>query len=302
MTEFAPIFPEIVDDTMREAFSVCPTKFNYAHIRGISSSSINPHLHFGAAYAAGLNAYRDLHYKDVDLLNSLAAGFRAIILSWGEEEAELDPAGYKTLYRCLELLLVQSECPEFNESPFLPLLAVDGAPALEFTFALPLEVDHPITGNPLIYAGRLDGLFYHPEQPGYTYPLDDKTTKQLGDQWSRQWDMRSQFEGYCYAIREHGYKPTGVIVRGHCILKASYSFREHVIIPIPNWRLERWWKQINDDFSRAVTNFKTNHWPLALNTNCNLFNGCSFKPLCSAKSPDRWLAANFIERRWNPLA
>ena len=50
-----------------------------------------------------------------------------------------------------------------------------------------------------------------------------KRQRQLGDSWARQWELRGQFTGYCWAAREAGIDVNGVLVRGVSILKTKYG-------------------------------------------------------------------------------
>ena len=107
-----------------------------------------------------------------------------------------------------------------------PLAEGDGAPiqmpggkrGIEFSFAEPLPVSHPTSGDPLLYVGRMDAIIGY---AGGVYICDEKTTSQLGATWSRQWDLRAQFTGYAWGCEKSGVRVDGAIVRGVSILKTQ---------------------------------------------------------------------------------
>ena len=65
----------------------------------------------------------------------------------------------------------------------------------------PARAAHAETGNPLLYAGRLDALMNF---AGGLSALDDKTTSGIGPKWSQQWDLRSQFTAYIWGLQRAG--------------------------------------------------------------------------------------------------
>jgi hypothetical protein len=44
-------------------------------------------------------------------------------------------------------------------------------------------------------------------------------------------------------------------------------------------------------------------WDYALHKGaCAAFGGCPYVPLCSSEHPEKWVALNYIERKWDPMA
>ena len=297
-------FPSVWDNTMRGAYVSCPRKFYWEFMRRLGPLDPSIHLHFGGCFAKGLEDFRRIYYDTAHITDcthrfdaALAEGVRAILTEWGDFEA---PEGEtKNLDSCLLAFdaYLQHWAPATDY--IKPYITRSGSPAVEFTFAIPLEdVLHPTTGEPLIYAGRFDMLAVYNEQ---LFVEDDKTTKQLGPTWPRQWPLRAQFIGYCWAAQEYGLPVAGTIVRGTAIYKDRFGFAES-IIPSHKWKIARWREQLSLDLERAKADWRANRWGYDFDSACASYGGCSFQRLCDAPDAERWIEGNYAERHWNPLA
>jgi hypothetical protein len=220
---------------------------------------------------------------------------KATLIAWGDFQP---PEGFtKTLDRTMGALDYYFEQYPLDEDKATPLLLPSGRHAIEFSFAEPLPIAHPITGDPLIYCGRsdqivnfADGIFIH----------DDKTTSQLGASWSRQWDLRSQFTGYCWAAGQAGIQVNGVIVRGVSILKTKYDTLQAITYR-SKWEIDRWLEQTHRDIGRMMACWKEGYWDFALDHACTEYGGCTFTQICKSHDPNTWLSAYFEQRVWDPL-
>ena len=135
---------------------------------------------------------------------------------------------------------------------------------------------------------------------GPPWVVDEKSTSQLGDSWSRSWRLRGQLTGYCFAARQYGIPVQGAIVRGISFLRTgAFGFAEPVEYR-PNWQLERWWVQVNKDVARMVECWHEGYWDYDLAEACNSYGGCPFMSLCTVSNPNEWLN-EYEYREWNPL-
>ena len=57
-------FPTLIDNSAISSFKKCPTDWLYGSLRSITRKGGNIHLHFGGAYAAGLEAGRKAFYDE----------------------------------------------------------------------------------------------------------------------------------------------------------------------------------------------------------------------------------------------
>jgi len=136
---------------------------------------------------------------------------------------------------------------------------------------------------------------------GGVFNYDEKTTTSLGASWSRQWEMRSQFTGYQWALAQQGIECQGTIVRGVSILKTKYDTVE-VATYRTKYEVERWETQAVRDIKRAITMWQEGYWDFNLDGACNDYGGCSFTPVCKSHQPDNWLPVYFEQKVWDPLA
>jgi hypothetical protein len=178
-----------------------------------------------------------------------------------------------------------------------PITLPSGARGIEFSFAEPLAIAHPVTGDPILYTGRSDMIA---ERAGGIYIYDEKTTSSLGASWGRQWEMRSQFTGYAWAAAKQGIVTNGAIIRGVSILKTKYDTLE-----VPTYRsqheIDRWEQQTLRDITRMIAMWGEGYWDYSLDGACTDYGGCAFVQICKAKDPDDWLPVNFDQRVWDPL-
>jgi len=283
---------------MRAAFASCPKQFFYSYIRGLSSRRLSIHLHFGACFASGLETFRREFYPAADTSrhnDAIYAGLLAIIREWGDYPP--DDEEPKTLWTCLAALDYYFEVHPPATDIIQPFIRQNGEPAVEYSFTLPLEVNHPESREPLIYAGRFDMLGVYENQ---LVVVDEKTTKQLGASWSSSWDMRAQFKGYMYAAHQFGHKVIGAVVRGIALRKTGFDHAD-ALVQCADWDLERWWEQLHYDIERMVQCWERGYWDLNLDSSCTSYGGCAFTPLCKVPNPEAWVEADYTIRRWNPL-
>lgn len=305
--EPAPIlhidFPEVIDNTAREQFFVCPQKFFRSTINKLAPRHTSEHLHFGGAFAMGLEVMRkgfyDVGYSPED---ALLAGTEAAIRYYGDYEP---PEGsFKTLENLILALDFYARTRPLETDYVKPHKLSSGKHAIEFTFAIPLPINHPVTGNPLLYAGRFDMLA---EYQNTLFVMDDKTTSRLGPTWDRQWKLNSQFTGYCWAAQQHNLPVAGAIIRGQSILKYGFEPAEAIVYR-PQWMIDRWYHQLLKDVQDMIDRWTDQYvkgfpdsFDYALGAACTAYSGCEFAKLCLSQNPESWIRSDYKQRHWNPL-
>lgn len=291
-------FPTLIDNTMREQFFTCPTKFFRSSIQKLSPLHTSEHLHFGGAFATGLEVLRKSFFDSgLSQEASLFAGIEAATLYYGAFQPP--EKSLKTYERLVGGLIAYADRYPLATDHIQPARAPDGKARVEFTFALPIPgTAHPVTGEPILYGGRFDmvGLFN-----GTLFGLDDKTTSRLGPSWNRQWALNSQITGYCWAARELGLNLSGMVMRGQSILANGYEFAE-VIEYRPEWKIDRWLAQLQRDVTRMCEAYRTFTYDMALGSACTAYSGCPFVRLCTSPNPLSWVQSDYKNHIWNPLA
>jgi hypothetical protein len=292
-----PDFPQVVDATMINEMRSCMRKMELAYMEHWKPEGESVHLHAGAAFARGLEVTRRSFYeKSFDAETSVAHGMLALLKAYGDFEPPEGTA--KTPDRMAGALEAYfAEWPLDDARGAHPTLMPSGKHAIEFSFAQPLPYKHPVTGDPIIYAGRSDMICNFAEG---IYVEDDKTATQLGDSWTRQWELRSQFTGYCWAARESGISVNGVLVRGLSILKTKYGTAQAITYRSA-WEIDRWLGQVLRDLARLQRAWEEGYYDFNLGEACASYGGCQFTNVCKSDDPDTWLPMYFERKRWDPL-
>lgn len=296
-----PDFPTVIDNTIRTSFVACPRRAYWAFFRHLTSSRVSIHLAAGAAYAKGLEVFRRSYYTPGlptagDFERSVLAGFYALTRMYGSDEQYGDHGTAKTWEGVCAAYL--SYVATFHpETDFLrPFLLDDGRVAVEMSGVIPLEERHPVTGDPLLYSVRADMIA---ERGGVLWNVDDKTTSQMGPTWSQGWDLRSQFDGYAWGVKQLFVPVVGTIVRGTAIQKTGIKHGQAIIYH-PEWKIARWYEQLHRDIRRMIRCWEEGYFDYNLADSCTSFGGCGYYQLCTKEDPEPWIEGSYIIRRWDP--
>lgn len=294
---FEPRLPQYVDSSMLATFRTCEMKFYWSYVRRAAPTGISVDLHFGGVFASAIEAARvEFYGHSHDLEAARFAAVNKLFEQWGDYEA---PDGHaKNFEACWAAVDKYFEEYPFNTDPVQPAKRHDGQPAVEFTFAVPLPVNHPETGDPMLYCGRFDMLG---SLAGKTYVVDEKTTgRKWPANWVDQWKMRGQFLGYTWAARENGYNCEGAIVRSPYILKRSIDMLSTGPMSYPQWMIDKWYNQTVRDVQRLVNCWELNWWNQDFGESCAMYSGCQNLVFCTAQDPSLWLG-DYVDRMWNPM-
>lgn len=291
-----PPFPATIDSTMLKTFRGCPRKAELEYFHHWKTKYPSVHLHAGAAFATGLEAARRAFYEQgQDEQTAIGAGCEALLKHYGDFECPDHIA--KTPARMLGALEFYFASYPMATDMIKPYEWAPGKHAIEFSFATPLPVAHPVTGQPLIYSGRSDMIG---NMSGGLFIEDDKTASQLGASWSGQWDLRSQFTGYCWSAKQASLPVDGVLVRGVSILKTKYETQQ-VITYRRAWEMDRWIEQTVRDLERMKVMWLNGYFDYNLDEECNSYGGCLFRRVCMSQDPQPWLEQYYEQRVWDPL-
>lgn len=295
-----PDFPPFIDSTMRADFVSCPHKFFWRYQRHLLPKGGNIHLHAGGAFARGCEVTRKSFYDlEMTAEDALAEGVKALILAYGDYEPPTFGSGqHKTCERLVEGLVHYFHAFPMATDSKQPIKLGPGKHAIECKFAMPLPIKHPQTGDPLLYVGRADMIVNF---LGKIFPLDDKTTSQLGPTWSDSWRLRGQLDGYAYMTRElYHLGASGAIVRALSITPKNYGTAESLQLRA-DWQLNRWYGQLLRDIERMLTSWHQCLWDYNLSDACSAFTGCPYLSLCTTVDPEPWIENDYVVLPWNPL-
>ena len=316
-----PTFPHTIDSTILSTYRACSHKAFRQYMEHWKPSEESVHLIAGGAFAKGLEVARSAFFQGRyqrpevsyslegkrhvawheeacpagDPALAIAHGTAALIAAYGDFQCP--PESAKSLVRTAGALEFYFSAYPLGEDGADPILLPSGNRAIEFSFAEPLDVRHPVTGDPILYTGRSDMICHF---AGGNYIEDDKTTSSLGASWPRQWEMRSQFTGYTWAARRNGIEVDGCLIRGVSILKTKYDTLQ-VITNRAGWEVDRWYDQTCRDVERWISEWKRGYYDHSLDGACTEYGGCAFTTICKSANPESFLPIYFHKRVWDPL-
>lgn len=299
-------FPTVIDSTFATDL-VCETKYYWAAIRRIRPAGPNQHLVAGGAMARGYETVRRKYYGEgASLEDAILAGQYAIIEEWGNFTPTWswdEGADVKTLDNCLLGIEHYFRIHPPTDDPYQPIM-INGEPAVEFTFAIPLAVNHPETGEPILYAGRFDMIAQREgTKNDAVWAFDDKTAKQLGAQWSNRFLMRGQFIGYVFALLTYDMNCVGAVARGLGFYKTKFDVATAPISVTPRI-VELWKSNLEAKLMKQIDAWHHNRYVMDFGDVCSMYNGCPFRDLClyPPSATERIIEAEFEHNEWDPLA
>lgn len=309
-------FPNVVDSTMTTTLDSCRQRFFNEYILQLAPRGKSIDLHAGGCLARGFEVARLALWRDGQPLSeALYQATEAMFEYWGDyDDSEEDtPKDFVNTVNALYSYF-QEYPPETD--PIKPYLFGDNnAPAVEYTFAIPMNLRHPDTGDPLIFGGRFDLLGYYQD---FLAIVDEKSTKAMGPTWSKQWGLRGQFIGYVKAAQLAGIPVQHAVIRGIAIQKTQYKHMQS-IEHYPHWLVDRWWGEIHSKWQQAINYYTAMKaamqidapagvqfnphpaWPMSFGDGCSSYGGCMYlDTLCRSENPADFYTY-YSHRVWDPL-
>lgn len=291
-------FPSVIDNSMRTTFAQCPQKFFYTYLDHWKKKTTNVHLHAGGAFARGIEVARRSFYIDhLPHDQAVLEGWKALVESYGQYNP--DDGEVKTVERMASALTYYFDVWPMDQDFVHPYTTETGRRVFEFSFVHPLPINHPTTGEPILYYGRFDMIGQH--QNGELYVVDEKTTKQLGQSWVESWKLDSQFTGYCWGARQFNLPVVGAIIRGISILKNGHGHAQSIQTR-PQWMIDEWLDQLCDDINLMIQMWKRDRFARSFGPGCKMYGGCHFRDVCASIPHNRqtWLEADFHQQEYQP--
>ena len=291
-------FPKVINSSMLDDFKSCPTKGFYTNIAEWKPRGASVHLHAGGAFAKGMEAARTAFFVNgLSAEESVALGLQALLLSYGDFECPSDSA--KSAVNMAGAFEFYFDRYPLGQDGTEPVTFASGRKAIEFSFAHPLPLIHPESGEPLLFSGRMDAIL---KAFGGRFICDEKTTSQLGASWSKQWDLRAQFSAYAWGCRESGEPVNGVLVRGVSILKTRFDTLQAVSYR-PDWQIDRWYSEMLEWVEDMIKSYKRNSYRHSLGNACSEYGGCQFRQICMTQESERdtFLTTYFERRHHDPI-
>lgn len=301
--------PQLIDSTMLNTWRSCNQRFHRMYHEGYHPKGVSIDLYAGGLFADACREVRqqvfEFHKPLPDALLMAQARF---FQNWGDIEPPPNKMkkGKDNVWNGVEAYFARW-------SPFTddvqPFMTTEGKPTLEYTFSYPLE---PITRTqaeggfpahpsdpslPFMYGGKFDMLG---TMKGLVVPLDEKTTSGIGPTWADQWNLRSQFIGYVWALQQAGMDCNNAVIRGIAFLTNEIKLAES-IRPYSNSLIAKWYEQVRRDLWKIVQAYNDDYWDYNFGESCTAYGNCPFVAVCESPNPENWLT-EFEVRHWSPLS
>lgn len=286
--------PQTLDSTMIVDYRSCREKFRNRYMLHLMGTTKSGDLIAGGAFAAAIEQVRmNVYCFNKTLPEALPSAYRAFVKEWGlYVPPEKSTKTFNNTWIAVEQYF--ASWPPLSDE-LQPLKTAEGKPFVEFSFAVPLPINHPESGEPFLYVGRFDLLGTWMEK---IVVSDEKTMGQMSSSWAYQWSLRNQFMGYCWGAQQYGYKCNDALIRGVCLTKEIKLAQ--ATANYPDWMLARWYNQLLSDVEGMVQFWKTEQRDYNFGNACTEYGGCPFRDLCVSKTPERWYSS-FHRGIWNPM-
>lgn len=293
------------DATSLSNYEKCPRYYQLVNLLGYQPKDKSVHLIFGGLYAAALEHY----HKHLTEGMSVDEATRAVVLAVMFEtwEYDLDEDGdiirgsgkpwdsmhnlktRETLIRSIVWYL-----DHFKNDETEVYYNDEGVPAVEYSFALPLD-------NDIIWCGHIDRLVTYGTD---IYVMDQKTSgATISSRYFKQFTPDIQMSGYTYAGKVIFNLPVKGVIIDAAQIAVGFTRFERGFVHRTEDQLDEWLDNSMLNILRAREDTSDNLFAMNRQS-CGNYGGCDFRDVCSASKTHgkRLLAADFVQRpRWDPL-
>lgn len=294
------------DSTSVKLAEECLRKYEYKMIQGWSSQQLSVHLKFGAAYATALeHFYKHLALGMTEDEAMIEIIREALVATWDYDKDEagepipgtgspwVSDHNLKTRENLIRTIVWYID--QFGESdPTKVIMLNDGTPAVELTFAFPVD-------DGIVFSGHLDRLV---DYAGNLMVMDQKTTgSTITPRYFDQYKPDIQMSMYTFAGNAVWNMPVKGVVIDAAQIAVGFTRFERGLTMRTQPELQEFYDTTMATIERARSATALQVFPMN-RTACQNYGGCEFRRICS-KSPDvrtQFLKADFTQgKRWDPL-
>lgn len=287
------------DATSISSYEKCPRYYQLKHLEGWQPNNKSVHLRFGGHYADALEHYFKHLADGADAEEALRLVVRqALIDTWDREDEDDEGQPWESLHNTKTRdTLIRSIVwyfDHFEDDPAPTVILPDGKPAVEYSFALPVD-------NDIVFCGHIDRLV---DYAGGIYVMDQKTA---GNTITPRY-----FEGYSPDVQMSMYSWAGGIifdvpVKGVIIdaaqIAVGFTRFSRGFVPRSTQILDEWYDMTMLTIEDAQRSTKENQFRMN-RASCGNYGGCEFRNICTRIPQHRQnlLQADFHKApRWDPL-
>lgn len=287
------------DQTSIKLALECPRKYKYKILDRWTPYSPSAHLIFGMHYATALEHYHKFRAAGEDHLPAVRAVVRETLEATWVRGA--DGTGFpwdsldhiKTRENLIRTIVWYLE--EFEHDVFKTVILSDGTPAVEYSFALPVDDD-------IILTGHIDRLVtYHDDY----IVTDNKTTgSTISPRYFRGYDLDIQMDQYTFGGKMIYNLPVKGVAIDAAQIAVGFSRFERGFTFRSDDQLNEWYDETMHIIDVTRSRTEENRFPRN-RTACGNYGGCEFASVCSAPKEIRQqqLKAEFYQGPgWDPLA
>lgn len=292
-----------IDSTSLGLFKTCPLKYRYSIVEGWEPKQTSEHLTFGILLHQAREKYEHHKVQGLSHDDCLDAALHFVLCeTWN---SKLNHPWISTHATKNRLTLVQTVVwyldAKAKDDPLETTTLANGKPAVELSFRFDSGLRTNRSNEAIFLCGHLDRVgklgINH-----YVCDIKTSTSDVTKPQFAAQFSPHNQFSLYSIAGKiAFDFDIEGVMADA---VQVGVGFARFHRIPIPRdaGSLEGWMQ----DFASVVREMEiaalTQHWRQN-DTACTMYGGCTFRSIC-ARSPasrDKWLAAEFNKRVWDPM-
>lgn len=290
------------DATSLDLAQVCPRKYYYSMIRGITPSNTSVHLIFGGIYASALEHFYKYRAEGDSIETATRAVVRkAIIDSWDHDaghaihfdDTKKTRANLiRTIVWYIEQFAIESE------DGLVTYHLQSGAPAVELSFALEFSTN-------IVYCGHLDRVV---QMGDSLYVMDQKTTGgTVGTYFFNNFSPSNQMSGYAFAGKAVLHSPVSGVIIDAAQIAINFTRFERGITTRSKNQLEEWFENTVSFIHsfQSLAEFAGDDerkWPMNPNS-CGNYGGCPFRVLCSRdpRVRENFIKSDFKAHDWDPI-
>lgn len=287
------------DSTSIKLAEECLRKYEYKMIQGWTPHEFSPHLRFGSVYATALEHFYKHRAEGMSHDEATCEVVaEAMIATWDYSEDGtgggpwVSSHNLKTRENLIRTIVWYLE--QFRADAAEVVILADGKPAVEHSFALPVD-------DGIVFSGHLDRLVNYADN---LMVMDQKTTgTTISSRYFEQFKPDIQMSMYTFAGKIIYNLPVKGVIIDAVQIAVGFSRFERGITMRTDSELQEFYDTTMQTVQTARTATALGHFPMN-RTSCDKFGGCEFRKVCS-KSPEvrkNFLRADFVQGpRWDPL-
>jgi hypothetical protein len=289
-----------VDSTSLGAMKTCAKFYELSIIRGWTSKKKNIHLEFGLALHGGRERYYHLRAEGSDHNYAVCCALKYVLhYSWDFEldrpKAVFSEDTYKNRFTLARTMVWYLD--HWENDPLETIILANGKPAVELSFQVPLGLKTQTTGEDYTLCGHLDRAVGFQEA---NWGSDLKSTKNsLDSYYFANFTPDNQMSTYSFAGKIIFSEPLKGIILDAAQVGVGFSRFARGLVHRTSAQLDEWHRGVKVLLAQFEQYARAQFWPM----NEKACYNCQYRSICS-HSPqvrEKWLAADFVKRLWNPL-